>query len=291
MYYVLNTREELLRHLPKGGVGAEIGVAEGNFSAAILEAASPRELHLIDPWSHLEEGSDLLQGREVLAAAGAATDAPPANPGGDRLYAAVEARFAGDRRVRLHRQYSYKAAAAFEEGTFDFVYLDGNHHYEFVLRDLQDYASRLKPGGLLFGHDFFENDFSRQENYGVVDAVGAFLKRSDFCFLMLTWEPFSTFCLANRIDGFAGAFLRNVFESDATMIEIPDAFAASYRDKGYERADGSVKRIPSFMNSLQFQLSSPAPCPPRASPRRAAGWRAPQRLRILPLDRSSETEL
>ena len=27
---------------------------------------------------------------------------------------------------------------------FDFVYLDGNHHYEFVLRDLQDFAARLK---------------------------------------------------------------------------------------------------------------------------------------------------
>lgn len=260
MYYVLTRREELLRHLPKGAVGAEIGVAEGAYSAAILEAAQPRELHLIDPWSHLEPGSDLLQAAELLAAVDAGRAGgeefapPPMNSEGDALYARVAARFENDPRVRLHRQYSYKAAAGFDDGYFDFVYVDGNHHYEFVLKDLQDFAAKLKPGGLLFGHDFFEDSFAREEHYGVIDAVGTFLKRSDFRFLMLTWEPFSTFCLARRLDGFAGEFLRNMFESDVQLVELPDAFAASYRDKAYRRQDGSVKRIPSFISASQFLL-------------------------------------
>ena len=60
-----------------------------------------------------------------------------------------------------------RAAASFADGYFDFVYLDGNHHYEFVLQDLQDFAAKLKPGGLLFGHDFFEDAFARDEHYGV----------------------------------------------------------------------------------------------------------------------------
>ena len=261
MYYVLASREQLLRHLPRGGVGAEIGVAEGNYSAAILEAASPRELHLIDPWSHLEEGSDLLGGSELLSgvtdarARGDTFAAPPVNFEGDRLFASVAARFQGDPRVRLHRQYSYRAAPGFADGAFDFVYVDGNHHYEFVLRDLEDYAAKLKPGGLLFGHDFFENEFARENRYGVMDAVGTFVKRTDFCLLMLTWEPYSTFFLARSLEGFAGGFMRNVFESDLPMIELPDSLAGSYQDKEYARGNGTVKRIPSFMNSLHFQLS------------------------------------
>jgi SAM-dependent methyltransferase len=261
VYYVLTSREELLRYFPKGAVGAEIGVAEGAYSAAILERAAPSELHLIDPWSHLEGGGGLLQAGDVLAAAdqtragGGQFDPPPESSGGDMIYERVAARFKGDPRVRLHRQYSYKAAAGMADGSLDFVYLDGNHHYEFVLRDLRDFAAKLKPGGLLFGHDFFEDAFAREENYGVIDAVGAFVKRSEFCFMMLTWEPFSTFCLARRLDGFAGQFMHNIFESDVQMIEIPDAFAASYQDKAYERRNGTRKRIPSFMNSLHFQLS------------------------------------
>ena len=263
MYYVLNSRAQLLSYLPKDGVGAEIGVAEGAYSAAILEAAEPRELHLIDPWSHLEEGSGLLSSDALLAEVEKAKESwvsfetpPPANAQGDSIFEGVARRFEGDARVKLHRQYSYKAAMGFEPGTFDFVYLDGNHHYEFVLRDLHDWSALLKPGGLLFGHDFFEDAFARSENYGVIDAVGAFLKRSDFRFMMLTWEPFSTFCLARNLNGFAGEFLRNVLESEAHMIEIPDAFAAQYRDKTFRRRAGDSKRIPSFMSSAQFQLSS-----------------------------------
>jgi SAM-dependent methyltransferase len=259
VYYVLTSRENLLPYFPKDGVGAEIGVAEGAYSAAILAAAEPRELHLIDPWSHLEAGSDLLGSSafltETAKARGIADEPTPPNAQGDTIFEGVARRFEGDPRVRLHRQYSYKAASGFEAGTFDFVYLDGNHHYEFVRRDLHDWAALLKPGGLLFGHDFFEDEFARQENYGVIDAVGAFLKRSDFRFMMLTWEPFSTFCLARNLNGFAGEFLRNVLESDVPMIEIPDAFAAQYRDKAFKRRSGSAKRIPSFMGSAQFQLS------------------------------------
>ncbi|MFL6846641.1 MAG: class I SAM-dependent methyltransferase [Allosphingosinicella sp.] len=258
MYYVLTSREELLSHFPKGAVGTEIGVAEGTFSAAILAAAEPRELHLIDPWSFLET-SDLLHGRGHLGdldrSGAEAFNPPPAVPEGDRKYAEVAARFEADPRVRLHRQYSYKAAAGFPSGHFDFVYIDGNHDYEFVLRDLEDFAAKLRPGGLIFGHDFFEDDFARREHYGVVDAVNTFLKRSDFRFLMLTAEPFSTFCLARSLDGFAGGFLRNVLESDIQMLELPDGLASSYRDKSVRRPDGSLKRIPSFIGARQFHLA------------------------------------
>jgi SAM-dependent methyltransferase len=233
-------------------VGVEIGVAQGDYSAAILEAAQPSELHLIDPWSHLEAGSDLLEASELLTtvdgarAGGEEFAGPPENSEGDVQYANVVARFDGDPRVRLHRQYSYKAVAGFADGFFDFVYLDGNHHYEFVLRDLQDFAAKLKPGGLLFGHDYFENAFAREEHYGVVDAVNTFLKRSDFRFLMLTSEPFPTFCLARQVDGFAGAVLRNLLESPVELVEVPDALAGSYHEKSFRRRDGSLKRIPSF---------------------------------------------
>ncbi len=261
MYYVLTPREELLRHFPKGAVGAEIGVAEGAFAAKMLEDAEPSQLHLIDPWSHLEKGSDLLESADLLQKTARtrksddAAKAVPRNPEGEKAYKAVEKRFAGDERVKLHRQYSYKAVTQFEDGYFDFVYVDGNHQYEFVLRDLMDFAPKLKPGGLLFGHDFFEDPFAKAENYGVVDAVGVFLKRSDFRFLMLTWEPFSTYCLTRSLDGFSGRFLRNVLESDIQMIEYPDALVGAYRDKAYKRRDGTTKRIPSFINSPQFQLA------------------------------------
>lgn len=43
-------RQELLAHMPCGGVVAEVGVDEGNFSQQILEICNPQKLYLIDSW-------------------------------------------------------------------------------------------------------------------------------------------------------------------------------------------------------------------------------------------------
>lgn len=47
----------------------------------------------------------------------------------------------------------------------DFVYIDGNHEYEFVFRDLQNAFKHVQIGGFVGGHDF------TYENQGVLKAV------------------------------------------------------------------------------------------------------------------------
>ena len=37
---------------------------------------------------------------------------------------------------------------------FDFIYIDGNHTYEFVKRDIINALGLIKPGGILGGHDY-----------------------------------------------------------------------------------------------------------------------------------------
>jgi hypothetical protein len=253
MFYVLESREAILKLFPKQAIGAEIGVDHGEFSEQILRVAEPQQLHLIDPWSHHEFGQDVLASARMLSEMSQTLtsnaplfDAPPDNSDGNRIFEAVTARFALTSNVHLHRQYSYKAVQEFPDQYFDFVYVDGDHSYEFVLRDLHDYSRKLKRGGLLFGHDFFENDYANKLNYGVIDAVNSFVKRTNFVLFMLTWEPFPTFCLTNDFNGFAGQFLRNCFDSEMKFIELPDAIVFNFRDKQYVRPSGVPRRIPSF---------------------------------------------
>jgi hypothetical protein len=247
MYYALTERENLVAHLPPGGVAAEIGVAQGDFAAVLLEKAKPSKLHLIDPWSHLE--SDLLGGAALLdgAKGGNGLAPPPENAEGDKQFAAIRARFAAEPRVALHRHYSYRVVPTFADRQFDFVYIDGNHTYEFVLRDLRDCAAKVKEDGLILGHDFFEDAFAAEQNYAVIDAVNAFVKRSGWMFVALTWEPFSSYVLARKITGFAERFVRNLLESPVPLIELPAATAFRYADRSFKRKDGTVKRIPGFI--------------------------------------------
>ena len=47
---LLPTRESMLDALRQHGIGAEIGVAGGDFTSEILRRCAPRRLHLIDSW-------------------------------------------------------------------------------------------------------------------------------------------------------------------------------------------------------------------------------------------------
>ena len=45
------------------------------------------------------------------------------------------------------------------KGEFDAVFIDGNHSYEYVKKDLENYWSKVKPGGIVALHDVnFEGD-------------------------------------------------------------------------------------------------------------------------------------
>jgi SAM-dependent methyltransferase len=71
---------------------------------------------------------------------------------------------------------SLEAAAQFPDGTFDLVYIDGNHGYLDVLEDIAAWLPKVKEGGLLAGHDY--DVLARpgvpravQESLGMPDAV------------------------------------------------------------------------------------------------------------------------
>lgn len=240
MYYILARREEVIRCFPSGGVGVQVGVPNDTFAARLLERADPKELHLVDPWSRPEPKSARAEARAMLAdvliarALGKVRFAPPrTDPAGAKRHSLVQARFKSDSRVSVHRQYSYKAVGNFPDDYFDFVYLTKNRRDDFLLRDMFDFAAKLKPGGVLFGPNLFEDLFAKPEQYGDYfhdafvrsdklwhdDAGSVFLRNSDFRVFALSWKPPATFFLARHFRGYAGAFVRNLRASGLPLVD------------------------------------------------------------------------
>lgn len=58
---------------------------------------------------------------------------------------------------------SRRAAARFDDDSLDWVFIDANHSYDSVVRDITAWASKVKPNGVISGHDF--------GSYGVTEAV------------------------------------------------------------------------------------------------------------------------
>lgn len=68
-----------------------------------------------------------------------------------------------DNIVELIRQNSWEAAKNFANKSIDFVFIDADHRYESVKKDITSWLPKIKSGGMIAGHDFQEQ--------GVKDAV------------------------------------------------------------------------------------------------------------------------
>ena len=167
-------RARLLRRLPKNSVGVEIGVWAGDLSAAILRAVRPVQLHLLDPWAFAPDE------RYEQAWYGGARAGSQAEM--DEVYKRVLQRFEteiADGAVVIHRSTSAEAAAGFEDASLDWVYVDGNHLYEYVRADLELFAPKVRPGGLLAGDDYgapgwWEDGVRRAVDRFLVTEAGAY---------------------------------------------------------------------------------------------------------------------
>lgn len=57
-------------------------------------------------------------------------------------------------RCRWFKQQSIKAAKRVQDASQDFVFIDANHDYESVRDDIEAWMTKVRPGGLLCGHDY-----------------------------------------------------------------------------------------------------------------------------------------
>jgi hypothetical protein len=150
-------RPKILQLIKEGYRCAEIGVWRGEFSQEILKRG-PSELHLIDPWRHRKNYPRRVYGI-----------APQKKI--DRIYSLVQRKFKDRSEVHIHRQFSAQAVQMFEDNYFDWVYLDGDHSFRQIRRDLDLWFPKTR---WLCG-----DDYSRANWPSVVRAVRRFTRKKN----------------------------------------------------------------------------------------------------------------
>lgn len=128
-------------------VGAEIGVWQGNLSRKLLEMIPGLTLYMVDTWTAY---TDEQRSRDYESQL---TTKPQREFDRARKQAREATKKFHGRTVILEIP-SVEAAARFEDGSLDFVYIDADHTYEGVTQDIEAWMSKVKSGGLLCGHDY-----------------------------------------------------------------------------------------------------------------------------------------
>lgn len=158
--YNLYDMNKTLDLINEGATCVEVGVWKGDFSKLI--AAKPiKELHLVDPWVSITD----IPARWHAA--------PQEDM--DAIYSSVSEAFSSNPKVSIHREFSVDAAKTFKDDSVDWIYIDGNHSYDFVKADLEAWWPKLKSGGVLCGDDYQEGSYQVETlDFGVVKAVDEF---------------------------------------------------------------------------------------------------------------------
>lgn len=146
--------------------GAEIGVASGRFSALMVQTIPGLQLISVDPWAPYGNVKQSLCDWRYEHAVAAL------KPLG----------------VDIRRQSSMDAVREIPLESLDFIYVDGNHSFDYVMQDIIEWAKRVRPGGCVSGHDFYFF-----HGGGVVGAVTAYTQAHNINPWYLTGEKEASF--------------------------------------------------------------------------------------------------
>ncbi len=143
-------REDVLKDIAqiKNGICAEIGVLEGYYSKKILEQ-NPKTLYLIDVWMPLKNYEDITNNINY--------------PNAFAKVKNMSDSYAN--KCVMIKETSIEASKNFKNNFFDFIYIDANHCYEEIKKDIFAWFPKVKNGGVLSGHDYLKFNWEENKNF------------------------------------------------------------------------------------------------------------------------------
>lgn len=150
--------KELLKELDFR-TGAEIGTKEGNYARELCVALPKLKLYCIDPWKAYDNYQESWAEDQKTM---------------DALFKRTKKRLSGFN-CEIIRKTSMEAVRDFKPNSLDFVFIDGNHEYSYVLDDIVKWTQVLRSGGVIFGHDYTPN------HQGVMQAVQEYIGKNNIC--------------------------------------------------------------------------------------------------------------
>lgn len=150
-------RSEFIQMLNERGarLGVEVGTDHGKYAQQLCEGIPGLKLTCVDPYLAYTEGANTHTQEEV-----------------DQI-----AQEAVHRLIPYHafvnKMTSMEAVKNVQDNSLDFVFIDGNHDYEHVLEDITEWTKKVKPGGIVCGHDYKVDPVNK---YGVIEAVTKYVE-------------------------------------------------------------------------------------------------------------------
>lgn len=130
--------------------GAEIGTEHGSYAEKLCGSIPNLKLFCVDPYVTIPYYEGYKEQTEVSS-----------------FYEIAKEKLS-KYNCEIMKMTSMEAVKHFEPNSLDFVFIDGNHHFEFVVNDIIHWSRVVRPGGIVYGHDY-------SDQFHVKQAVNAFM--------------------------------------------------------------------------------------------------------------------
>ena len=220
-YLVEADRPSLYHGFKKNINVCEIGVQTGANAFSLYKIIQPKKLYLIDPWKvnsweWLKEknkfSDELIKlYKETLIKMHPEADIENPDKSYQYFYEEILRHFKDKDGVEVIRKFSEDSVNDIPDGSLELLYVDGNHSYEYVYRDLSIYEKKLNNQGIIMGNDFLK---SRKDptltHYEVIPAVLDFCReRPEWHIFVINNDRYADFILSRDVK-FDREFLRTM---------------------------------------------------------------------------------
>lgn len=148
--------KELLETFKELGftTGAEIGVEQGLYSEKICQMIPGIKLYCIDAWKNYPGYFERFSQKQL-----------------SQFYLETKKRLK-PYNCKIIRGFSENVYKRIPDESLDFLYIDGNHDFFYITQDLHCWTPKVRPGGIVSGHDFVRKKHDRVNH--VKDVIPAY---------------------------------------------------------------------------------------------------------------------
>jgi predicted O-methyltransferase YrrM len=143
---------DMANKFPSGSTFVEVGTYEGkSFSYLVVEALNAGKeikMYAVDSFTFHDEHKN----KNILDVF-------------------IENMMPVDGKYEIIVAQSWKAADCFEDKSLDFVFLDADHVAVNFRKDVLAWLPKIKPGGIIAGHDYCDPRYYDNEHPGVAEVV------------------------------------------------------------------------------------------------------------------------
>lgn len=134
--------KDLISCLPNNIIIGEIGCYTGQSTEIFIYSGKIQTMYCIDPWESGYDDTDVASRSNMV----------DVESEFDKRILAVY-----DNVVKVKKS-SHDAVLDFDDEFFDVIYIDGNHLYDAVIKDITLYLPKIKSNGIICGHDYWNDN-------------------------------------------------------------------------------------------------------------------------------------